>query len=124
MTTSQQNRNNAYHNHTTKVRQCDKIKSILLEKGGLTIGEMAEILCLPKSTISGRIGDLKPNVEPIGSKLDAHTNTMVTIWRWCGGQMSFFVEEKVTPVTKLREIQRICKENKCELSEKILKIIE
>lgn len=33
MTTSQQNRNNAYHNHTTKVRQCDKIKDILVEKG-------------------------------------------------------------------------------------------
>lgn len=124
MTTSEINRNEAYFSHKGKQKQCDKIKALLIShEKGLTIGEISTILDLPKSTISGRIGDLKPDVIEVGTRIDLSTNKSVTVWRWSGGQGLLFDLKAKTPAIKLKEIEQICKENRCEISERILKII-
>lgn len=123
MNISIQNRNNAYHTHTDKNSQCDRIKALLIaNEKGLTIGELSNMTKLPKSTISGRINDLKPNVIEIGKKKDVYTDKSVTIWKIVnnGNELSKVIN---TPKKMLKKINALCLQHKCELSEIILKEI-
>lgn len=124
LTLSEYNRNQAYFNHPTKQSQCAKVKALLSAVStGLTIGELSRMLELPKSTISGRINDLKPSVVENGSRYDETSNTNVTVWKWMGEQQLLFTDEKKTPAKKLKLIQQMCIELPCELSEKIIGVI-
>lgn len=124
MTTSIANRNTAYHNHPNKVNQCEKVKELLISvPNGLTINEMSRILHLPASTISGRIGDLKPNVVECGSRVDVITGINVTVWKCVGSQGLLFNQEKQTPKKKLKKVKELCELFPCYLAKEIESII-
>ena len=121
---STQTRNTAYFTHQTKESQCDRVAMYLKEShNGLTIGELSAMMNLPKSTISGRIGDLKPSVVENGTRLDESTNNTVVVWKWIGEQTELFKNEKLTPSKKIKIKNELCLELPCLLSEKISNIL-
>jgi len=89
---------------------------------GLSIGQIALLTGLPKSTISGRIGDLKPNVKECGSVLDQTTNKQVTLWRY-NPQSEMFTIKKLSLKQKLRMIEDLCRVDDSELSRDIKEIL-
>lgn len=123
-TISEQNRNKAYREHEFKGSQCTTIKALLSAvPTGLTIGDLSRITGLPKSTISGRINDLKPAVVEAGTRYDEVSNTHVTVWKWVGEQPLLFEVGKQTPAKKIKQINKLCLEHPCELAHKINQII-
>lgn len=123
MTISEYNRNKAYIEHSFKHTQCGMIMQILINNPkGLSIGQIALLTGLPKSTISGRIGDLKPNVKECGSVLDQTTNKQVTLWRY-NPQSEMFTIKKLSLKQKLRMIEDLCRVDDSELSRDIKEIL-
>ena len=121
---AEQNRNKAYHEHEFKGSQCATIKALLSAvPTGLTSGDLHRITGLPKSTISGRINDLKPAVVEAGTRYDEETECHVTVWKWVGEQPLLFEVSKQTPAKKIKQINKLCLENPCELAQKINQII-
>lgn len=123
-TISETNRNKAYHEHEFKGSQCSTIKALLSAvPTGLTIGDLSRITWLPKSTVSGRINDLKPAVVEAGARYDEVSNTHVTVWKWVGEQPLLFEFGKQTPAKKLKKINELCLKEPCDLAHKINQII-
>lgn len=122
---SEKNRNKAYFEHPTKNTQCNRIKMYLMAiPSGLTIADLSNIMGLPKSTISGRINDLKPSVAEAGIRYDEVSKTNVTVWKLVGENKSLFEEKKRTPAKMIKKIRELCLQEDSDLSKNILQIIE
>lgn len=121
---AEQTRNKAYHEHPTKESQCARVRMYLMAvTSGLTIAELSRLMDLPKSTISGRINDLKPAVIESGTRYDEDTQCNVTVWKWIGEQPLLFDIAKQTPAKKLKQINELCLQHPCDLAHKINQII-
>lgn len=124
-TISEENRNKAYFEHPTKDTQCSRIKMYLMSiPSGLTIADLSNIMGLPKSTISGRINDLKPSVAEAGIRYDEVSKTNVTVWKLVGENQSLFEVTKQTPAKIIKKIRELCIKEDSDLSNNILKMIE
>lgn len=120
--TSELNRDNAYKSGIF-TSQLVRIKELLkYAKKGITIGEISEITKLPKSTVSGRIGDLKQDIVILGSKLDTNSKKTVTVW-WLKNETNSGNKKCISNLQKLKDIEYLCKRNDSSFAHKILDII-
>lgn len=120
--TSELNRDNAYKSGIF-TSQLVRIKELLkYAKKGITIGEISEITKLPKSTVSGRIGDLKQDILLLGSKLDTNSKKTVTVWG-LKNETNSGNKKCISNLQKLKDIEYLCKRNDSSFAHKILDII-
>jgi len=120
--TSELNRDNAYKSGIF-TSQLVRIKELLkYAKKGITIGEISEITKLPKSTVSGRIGDLKQDIVILGSKLDTNSKKTVTVWG-LKNETNSGNKKCISNLQKLKDIEYLCKRNDSSFAHKILDII-